>query len=296
MVVATGFFDGVHLGHRKVLSALVRAARERGTESLVLTLWPHPRMVLQKNAENLRLLNSPEEKRERILALGVDRVEVMEFTREFSRMTATEYLRDVVIGKYGGTAILLGYDNRMGADCMTADDMARIAVDLGLEVIRVDALMESGMTVSSTKIRDALAAGDVSLAARMLGYGYGLRGVVVSGNGFGRKIGFPTANMLPCEPLKAVPGNGVYFVEVEVLGRHLYGMTNIGLRPTVTHDTVSVIETHIFDFDERIYGLDIGISFICKMRDEVRFGSVEELKARLAKDKELCTERMQAIL
>lgn len=292
MVVATGFFDGVHLGHRVVLSRLVEAARERGTGSLVLTMWPHPRAVLQKDAAVFRLLSSQEEKRSMILSLGVDRVEVLEFTKEFAGMTAERYLREVVAGRYGGTAILLGYDNRMGSDGATSDDVARIAASIGLEVIRTEPLRESGVVVSSTKIRSAIAAGDVRSAARMLGYKYSLRGAVVSGNGLGRKMGFPTANMRLREPLKLIPGRGVYSVDVHVLGLRLRGMTNIGLRPTLTNDTVPVIETNIFDFDEQIYGLDIEISFRDKLRDEIRFGSVEELKAQLAKDKKVCLERM----
>lgn len=294
MVVATGFFDGVHLGHRRVIARLVRAAQERDTDSLVLTFWPHPRTVLQKDAADLRLLTSPDEKNAMLAALGVDWVEVVEFTREFSRMTAERYLREVVIGKYGGTAILLGYDNRLGSDGADTEEVARTAESLGLEVIRIDALQEADVTVSSTKIRAALASGDVSLASRMLGYDYSLRGAVVSGNGYGRKLGFPTANMRLYEPLKMIPGNGVYTVKVEVLGRQLYGMTNIGLRPTVTHDTVPVIETNIFDFDEQIYGLDINVSFLAKMRDEVKFGSVDELKVQLAKDRELCLKNVQS--
>lgn len=294
MVVATGFFDGVHLGHRRVIAGLVRAARERGTESLVLTFWPHPRTVLQKDAAGLRLLSSPEEKKAMLTALGVDRVEVLEFTKEFSRMTTERYLREIIIGKYGGTAVVLGYDNRLGSDGADTEEVARTAGSLGLEVIQIDALQEADVTVSSTKIRAALTSGDVSLASRMLGYDYSLRGAVVSGNGYGRKLGFPTANMRLYEPLKMIPGNGVYAVRVEVLGRQMYGMTNIGLRPTVTHDTVPVIETNIFDFDEQIYGLDINVSFLAKMRDEVKFGSVDELKVQLAKDRELCLKNVQS--
>lgn len=295
-VVATGFFDGVHLGHRMVLSRLVEAARERGTGSLVLTMWPHPRAVLQKDAAVFRLLSSQEEKRSMILSLGVDRVEVLEFSREFAKMTAEQYLRDVVVGRYGGTAILLGYDNRVGSDGATSDDVARIAASIGLEVIRTEPLSESGVVVSSTKIRSSLSVGDVSSAARMLGYKYSLRGVVVSGNGFGRKMGYPTANMRLREPLKMVPGRGAYDVDVQVLGRRLRGMTNIGLRPTLTNDTMPVIETNIFDFDEQIYGLDMEISFRGKLRDEIRFGSVEELKAQLAKDKKACLKKTNDIL
>ena len=167
--------------------------------------------------------------------------------------------------------------------------MARTAEDLGLEVIRTEMVpSEKGYAVSSTKIRERLEEGDVRGAADMLGYEYGLHGVVVSGNRIGRTIGFPTANMQLYEPLKLVPGNGVYFVKVDTLERSFYGMCNIGLRPTVSAGNSRTIETNIFDFDEDIYGLDLEITFIRKIRDEIRFASLEDLKAQLARDRETC--------
>ena len=289
MVVATGFFDGVHLGHRQVIRQLVEAAAVRGVESTVLTFWPHPRNVLQKEARDLRLLTTLQQKKEILLELGVDHVEVLPFTKDFSTMTVEEYLRDTVIGKYGGTAILLGYDNRIGCDAKDADHVARIAESMGLEVIRADMVMSgSGVAVSSTKIRGRLAEGDVAGAADMLGYRYSLLGVVVAGNRLGRTIGFPTANMQLYEPLKLIPANGVYFVKVKTLGRELFGMCNIGCRPTVSEGNARTIETNIFGFDEDIYGLDMEISFVKKIRDEVRFDSLEALQAQLTLDRDTC--------
>lgn len=289
MVVATGFFDGVHLGHRQVIRQLVEAAAVRGVESTVLTFWPHPRNVLQKEARDLRLLTTLQQKKEILLELGVDHVEVLPFTKDFSTMTVEEYLRDTVIGKYGGTAILLGYDNRIGCDAKDADHVARIAESMGLEVIRADMVMSgSGVAVSSTKIRGKLAEGDVAGAADMLGYRYSLLGVVVAGNRLGRTIGFPTANMQLYEPLKLIPANGVYFVKVKTLGRELFGMCNIGCRPTVSEGNARTIETNIFGFDEDIYGLDMEISFVKKIRDEVRFDSLEALQAQLTLDRDTC--------
>lgn len=289
MVVATGFFDGVHLGHRQVIRQLVEAAAVRGVESTVLTFWPHPRNVLQKEARDLRLLTTLQQKKEILLELGVDHVEVLPFTKDFSTMTVEEYLRDTVIGKYGGTAILLGYDNRIGCDAKDADHVARIAESMGLEVIRAEMVMSgSGVAVSSTKIRGKLAEGDVAGAADMLGYRYSLLGVVVAGNRLGRTIGFPTANMQLYEPLKLIPANGVYFVKVKTLGRELYGMCNIGCRPTVSEGNARTIETNIFGFDEDIYGLDMEISFVKKIRDEIRFDSLEALQAQLALDRDTC--------
>ena len=287
MVVATGFFDGVHLGHRLVIEQLVAAAAVRGDESMVVTFWPHPRNVLQQEARSLRLLTSLSEKKAMLESLGVNRVEIMPFTKDFSTMTTREYFERLA-ADYGAKAVLIGYDNRMGCDADGADQVAQTALDLGLEVIRTQMVpSEQGYAVSSTKIRERLEAGDVRAASAMLGYDYSLHGVVVAGNRLGRTIGFPTANMQMYEPLKLVPGNGVYFVKVETLGRELYGMCNVGCRPTVSSGNHRTIETHIFDFDEDIYGLDIKVTFMEKIRDEVKFESLDALRSQLEKDKEL---------
>ena len=307
--------------------------------------------VLQKDARELRLLNSLQEKRAILSALGVDRVEVVDFSREFRMLTAEQYLREWVIGRLGGTAVVLGYDNRMGSDGLQHDAIVPLAQSLGLKVIECDAVIPSGgvpprktscsagplpsddgplplmmprvaqfseedpsgtgdaaarnaeggtdfqtptprtlpdAAISSTKIRAALERGEVEEAEAMLGYRYGLHGVVVAGNRLGRTLGYPTANMLLYEPLKLVPANGVYLVEVETLGGHYYGMTNIGVRPTVSGAGARSIETHIFDFNELIYGLDLRLRFISKIRDERRFDSLDGLKAQLGADEALC--------
>ena len=288
MVVATGFFDGVHVGHRLVIEQLVKAAAARGDESMVITFWPHPRNVLQKEARSLRLLTTLAEKKRMLHQLGVDRVEVLSFTKTFSAMTTEYYLRHIM-EEYGVTTILLGYDNRMGSDAADSDQVARTAEMLGLEVIRTEMVpSQQGYAVSSTKIREKIEAGDVKRAAEMLGYDYSMHGVVVAGNKLGRTIGFPTANMQLYEPLKLVPGNGVYFVKVNVLDRELYGMCNIGYRPTVGAGNARTIETNIFDFDEDIYGLDIDITFVARIREERKFDSMEELKAQLELDRKEC--------
>ncbi|MBE6237254.1 MAG: riboflavin biosynthesis protein RibF [Bacteroidales bacterium] len=288
MVVATGFFDGVHVGHRLVIEQLVKAAAVRGDESMVVTFWPHPRNVLQKEARSLRLLTTLQEKKDILSGLGVDHVEVMQFTREFSDMTTEDYLR-MLMDRFGVKTVLIGYDNRMGSNADGADQVARTAESLGLEVIRTDMVTsELGYAVSSTKIRERLEAGDVQAASAMLGYDYTLHGVVIAGNRLGRTIGFPTANMQVYEPLKLVPGNGVYFVKVETLGRSLFGMCNIGCRPTVASGNARTIETNIFGFDEDIYGLDMNVTFIAKIRDEIRFDSLDALRRQLEIDRDLC--------
>ena len=294
MIATTGFFDGVHLGHRLVIERLVSLARERGDESLVVTFWPHPRAVLQDGARELRLLNSLEEKKELLRSLGVDRVEVLDFTRSFAALTAEQYLREILRDRFGVATLLMGYDNRLGSDRLTADMLLSKASALDIELIELEPFgqdVHPALThISSTRIRKSLEDGKVVEAAEMLGYGYSLRGVVVAGNRLGRTIGFPTANMKLYEPLKLVPGRGVYAVEAEVLGKKYRGMTNIGLRPTVG-GSFTTIETHILDFDEDIYGLPLRITFLRRLRDEVHFPSLEALKDQLEKDRDCCREQ-----
>lgn len=278
-VVATGFFDGVHLGHRKVIDFLVSSARKRGEEAIVVTFSQHPRAVLQQDARSLRLLCSPEEKTDLLRALGVSRVEVLDFDRRFAKIKALDYLRDEVRDALGGSAIVLGYDNRLGSDKLTPDRIKPVAAGLGLETLIVPAeTLDAGTVISSTKIRSLLSEGSLSEANAMLGREYSVRGVVVSGKQFGRTIGFPTANMQLSNPLKLVPGRGVYLTEVQTLGHRFYGMTNVG----------DIIETHIFDFDEYIYGLPIEVQFKKRLRDGKRFNSGAELKAQLTSDERLC--------
>ena len=324
MIATTGFFDGVHCGHRLVIDRLVSLAHARGDESLVVTFWPHPRAVLQDGARELRLLSTLEEKKSLLHGLGVDRVEVLDFTRRFASLTAGQYLRDILQARFGVTTLLMGYDNRLGSDRLTAADLGPIARELGMELIvagmrplgtdipepsspttppiasdgplplmwpRVATgsgmSVPKGLPVSSTRIRNALEIGDIAAANGMLGYGYALEGVVVAGNRLGRTIGFPTANMKLYEPLKLIPARGVYAVQVDVLGQTYRGMTNIGVRPTVG-GTVPTIETHILDFSEDIYGLPLRITFLRRIRNEVRFPSLDALKAQLENDREAC--------
>ena len=277
-VVATGFFDGVHLGHRQVIQTLVSSARQRGEEAIVVTFAQHPRAVLQQDARILRLLNSPQEKEALLRSLGVDRVETLPFDRAFARLTAADYIRDVLRDRLGATCLILGYDNRLGSDCLGPDAIRPLAESLGLEVDIVPASSASDIVVSSTKIRKALEEGRVEDAEAMLGYAYGLRGVVVSGKQLGRKLGFPTANLRLYDPMKLVPAKGVYLTEVEVLGAHYWGMTNVG----------DIIETNIFDFNEDIYGLDLSIRFRRHLRDMRSFDSLDALSAQLAADRAAC--------
>ena len=290
-VVTTGFFDGVHLGHRHVLETVVSSARERGEEAIVVTFWPHPRTVLQQDARDFRLLTSVEEKKALLKDLGIDRVEVIPFTKEFARLRADEYLR-FLRKSFGATMVVMGYDNRIGSDQLTADACAQLpefAHRIDFSVLSCAPLPDyaHGEAVSSTQIRKAIEEGDVERANKMLGYDYPLHGVVVSGNKLGRTIGFPTANMQLYEPLKLLPKDGVYAVEVEIQGqdRNYKGMCNIGVRPTVD-GKARTIETHILDFDEDIYGLPIRIKFKKRIRDEIKFESLDALRQQLALDRQ----------
>ena len=297
-VVTTGFFDGVHLGHRHVIETLVSSARERGEEAVVVTFWPHPRTVLQQDARDFRILNTLDEKKALLLGLGVDRVEVLPFTRSFAALTAAEYL-DLLRERFDATLIVMGYDNRIGRDRKKAIELDGVT---GLSSFVVPRSSFSGSTssfsgstssfsglsreshpISSTRIREALKDGDVSSANAMLGYQYTLTGAVVAGNRLGRTIGFPTANMQLYEPLKLVPGNGVYAVDVEVLGNAYMGMCNIGMRPTVG-GVGRTIETHILDFDQDIYGLPLTLRFRRRIRSEQKFASLDALRSQLVLD------------
>ena len=282
-VIATGFFDGVHLGHRRVIQTLVSSARERGEAAGVVTFAQHPRAVLQQDARGLRLLNAPQEREALLRSLGVDRVDALPFDRAFARMTAGRYIREVLQDRFGATALVLGYDNRLGSDRLTPDRIRPLALSLGLDVTLVPAeeIAFPGLpplTVSSTKIREALDRGEAGLARAMLGYAYSLRGVVVGGKQLGRTLNYPTANLRLYDPMKLIPARGVYLTEVEVLGRRCSGMTNVG----------DIIETHIFDFCEDIYGLDLRVTFLQRLRDGRCFGTLAELKSQLEADERAC--------
>lgn len=285
-VVATGFFDGVHLGHREVIKTLVSSARKKGEEALVVTFDAHPRTVLQQDAGKLRLLTTPQERERLLLSLGVDRVETIPFSKQFASMDAESYIRNVLMDKFKATSIILGYDNRLGSDMLGVKEIRNLCAELGLKMEEVAPyVMPDGTTVSSTRIRNSLSDGMVDYANDMLGYRYMLTGVVVSGKQIGRTIGFPTANTLPSAPLKLVPERGVYLTEVDVLGGHFYGMTNIG----------DVVETNIFDFDESIYGLELTLRFVSRIRDMRTMSGLDDLKSQLSADKSSALQMLNAL-
>lgn len=287
-IIATGFFDGVHQGHRLVIDTLLSEARARGEQSVVVTFWPHPRAVLHKDDSSLRLLMSRASREAMILSLGVDRLETIEFSPEFASLSALDYIRMLREG-YGCTALVLGYDTRFGSEQAGPQTIADLARGEGMDAVIVPPVNapDSDMPISSTLIRTALEEGDAQLAAELLGRPYEIDGVVVTGNRLGRTIGFPTANMAIDEPLLLIPCGGVYRSSVVVKGVAYDGMTNIGTRPTVGGSGTLTVETHIFDFDEMIYGERISVSFLERIRDERRFPSLDALRAQLRADAEL---------
>lgn len=286
-VAATGFFDGVHLGHREVLKTLVSSARERGEEALVITFSQHPRTVLQQDAGKLRFLTTPEEKRLLLESAGAGRVETIPFTQEFASLSARDYISELLVKRYGVSSLILGYDNRLGSDRLGAPQLRELCAGMGMDARIVPPYrLADGSTVSSTKIRGLIDSGKIEEANAMLGGRYMLSGVVVSGKQLGRTIGFPTANTVCSNPLKLVPGRGVYVTEVTVLGRRYYGMTNVG----------DVIETNIFDFDESIYGLELGLRFITRIRDMRAMNGLEELKKQLSLDRSAAREIISSLI
>ncbi len=288
VVGSTGFFDGVHKGHLSVINNVCSIAKEQGCKSVIFTFWPHPRAVLQQDAAKFRLLTSLEEKRALLHSYGIDKVVVLPFDKEFASQTTKEFFTKYLVGKYGVTTLVVGYDHRVGCDLsQTQEEMLKIAHEAGINTVRVDEVLggESGVIISSTKIRECLLKGNIEQANSLLGYRYGLEGVVVEGMRIGRTLGFPTANIRLYEPLKLVPADGVYAVWVDYHNKVYKGITNIGTRPTIAQGNERSIETHLLDFDEDIYGLSIKIEFVCKMRDEQRFDSRDDLKAQLQIDR-----------
>lgn len=285
VIAATGFFDGVHLGHRAIMEKLSSIAKKEGKRSAVITFWPHPRNVLQQDAFALRLLTTLDEKRELIFSMGIDDFIVVPFSKDFSRLTTEEFMSQYLIQKYNVSSLVIGHDHKLGRNVnQTRDDIVRISNSMGIEPITVDEIVVGEQIVSSTKIRNFISNGEIDEASTLLGYQYSLSGVVVLGNQLGRTWGYPTANMQLYEPLKLIPGNGVYCVDVEVLGEKYKGICNIGNRPTIGEGNARTIETHILDFDEDIYGLDMKIIFTKRIRGEKRFDSTDQLRNQIAND------------
>jgi riboflavin kinase/FMN adenylyltransferase len=286
-VVTIGTFDGVHLGHREVIAELLRISRMTGGESVVFTFSPHPRMVVTPNDDSIRLLTTLEEKAVLLEELGLDHLVIYPFTREFAALSYADFVRDILVGQMQLCKLVTGYDHKFGHDRQgDFNSLQLLGREFGFEVEQLSPLLVENVAVSSTKIRQALEAGDIRRANHFLGSSYLLRGKVIEGKRLGRQIGFPTANILPDDRHKLVPTDGVYAVFVKIAGVQYRGMLNVGTRPTVNSNVDHrSIEVHIFDFDLDIYHCDISISFVERIRDEQRFESIGQLKDQLIKDK-----------
>lgn len=273
-VAATGFFDGVHLGHLKVVSTLLDLSSERGEQGRIITFWPHPRTLFQQDARDFRLLSSKVERDLLLRQAGVGDIVLMEFDRSLASKTAGEYLE--ILKSQGVDAIVLGYDNRFGSDGLSTMEIAELAGKMGIRSVVCTPYEVLGAPVSSTRIRHCLEEGRVEDACAMLGRAYSVSGVVVGGFRKGRTIGFPTANIKLREPLKCIPKTGVYFGFASVCGEQVPAMINV--------DGKQTIEAHLIDFSKDIYGMDITVDFRQKLRDEMAFESLQQLKGQLEKD------------
>ena len=282
-VVTIGTFDGVHLGHQKIIAQITTAAQEKDCDSLVLTFFPHPRMVLQEGTE-MKQLNTIDEKTALLEQLGVDHLVIHPFDKVFSRMTAEEFVKEVLVDTFRLKKIIIGYDHRFGRN-RTADinDLIAFGDTYGFEVAQISAEELNDVSISSTKIRTALNEGNIELANNYLGYPYSISGKVVKGQQLGRTIGYPTANILVKEDYKLIPQNGVYVVQSVLNGKTVFGMMNIGNRPTV-NGTSQTIEVHFLDFDQDLYDQTIPVSILKRLRNEQKFPSLEALKTQLLSD------------
>ena len=283
--ITIGTFDGVHIGHRKILKRLIKNSKDLGLKSMVLTFFPHPRMVLQKDAD-LKLLNTIDEKIKILEELGLDYLIIHPFTKEFSRFSATEFVRDILVNSLRTKKIIIGYDHRFGRNRdANINDLIAFGSALDFEVEEIPAQEIDDVSVSSTKIRKALEEGNIVTANKYLGYPYMLTGLVKKGKGLGRQLNFPTANLMIKESYKLIPKNGVYVVQSIIGNSTVNGMMNIGYNPTVSGKEKS-IEIHFFDFDEDLYDQKLQIDILGRIRDEHKFESVEALKNQLLNDKQ----------
>ena len=285
-VVTIGTFDGVHYGHQKIVKRLCELAKATGGESVILTFFPHPRLILDPENQDLKMINTVAQKAETLANLGVDHLIITPFTRDFSNLSAQEYIESVLVNTLGTKFIIVGYDHRFGKDRKGGmPELEEYAKLYGYQIEVIQEQDINDVAVSSTKIRQALLKGDVALAAKYLGYHFSIEGRVIKGDKIGRTIGFPTANIFVEETYKLIPSDGIYAVTVTMAGETYKGMAYIGQRPTINGMTRN-IEVNIFDFNKEIYGQIIKMTFLEFLRKDVKFTGLDALKDQLQKDKE----------
>lgn len=286
-VVTVGTFDGVHAGHRAIMDTVVRKAKQRKARSVIVTFDPHPREIINPGDAGIKLLTTLKERREILEELGIDTMVVIPFDRDFSLLSSEEFVRDVIYKKIGVSEFVIGYDHQFGKDREgTIETIEEQGKKLGFDAYVVSKREVGAKTVSSTAIRNAISVeGEVKQAAEFLQRPYRLNGMVIHGDKRGKKIGFPTANIKPEDARKIIPKDGVYAVNVRSEGNWYGGMMNIGTRPTF-EGKERTLEVHLFDFQEDIYGKEIQVRFIKRIRDEQKFSGIDEIKAQLEKDRE----------
>jgi riboflavin kinase/FMN adenylyltransferase len=285
-VLTIGTFDGVHLGHRTILNEVVRHTKEVKGESIVITFEPHPRKLLFPD-QPIKLITPLQQKLDLIIKAGIHHVVVAPFTKEFSQLSAEQYIRDFLVKKFQPHSIVIGYDHHFGHDRKGDINLLKEqAAEYGYKVFEIPAQLIDEAAVSSTKIRKALAEGRIGDAGHMLGRNYTINGTVIEGNKLGRTIGYPTANIRHSEPEQILPAIGIYAVYAKWQDKSFKGMLSIGHNPTVTDDKSIKTEVNIFDFDKEIYGDMLEIAFIARLRDEQKFDSLDALTEQLHKDKE----------
>jgi riboflavin kinase/FMN adenylyltransferase len=293
-VLTMGMFDGVHKGHLALLSLLVKKAKETGGESVVLTFWPHPRVVLGQDPQKLQLLTTLDEKTRLLSEAGIDHIIVLPFTREFANLTAPEFIKKYLVDKIGVNHLLVGYNHRFGHGGITQSELKQLAEQHQFEIDSFGPVTIAGVKPSSTAIRQYIVDGDVREASRLLGRFYSLKGQITGGKRIGRQLGFPTANIQMDDPLKLIPHDGVYACQVHLLGKSYGGMLNVGGRPTIEGENGErSLEVHIFDFHKDVYTEEITVEFIKRTRPEIKFPNLQALKERLRNDEAEVREVLQ---
>ena len=284
-VLTLGTFDGVHIGHNAILDKICKASEKENLESVILTFFPHPRLIVSNNYD-IKLLNTMNEKAGLLEKVGIQNFIVHPFDKTFSELSPREFVTQVLVEKLNIQKIIIGHDHKFGKDrAADFNDLINFGKEFGFEVEEISAQQINEVSVSSTKIRNSLLEGNISLANKYLGYSYLLTGNVVKGNQLGRTIGFPTANIEIPEDYKLIPKNGVYFVTVNVNEEKVFGMMNIGVKPTLGENKLS-IEVHLLNFDKDIYNQKIQVQLLERLRDEQKFESFEALKSQLELDKQ----------
>ena len=291
--VTIGTFDGVHLGHRTILERLVKTATDENLDSILLTFFPHPRMVLQKDVQ-LKLINTIDERKELMKKTGLDQLVIHPFTKEFSRLTALQFVRDILVNCLNVKKIIIGYDHRFGRNRnATIEDLKEFGITYDFEVIEITAQELDEVAISSSKIRRALENGHIKTANSYLGYLFMLNGTIVKGKGIGKTLDFPTANLQVEENYKIIPKNGVYVVQSNISGERVFGITNIGTNPTFG-GSVKTIETYFLDFNEILYDKFLKLEFLKRIRDEVNFETSDNLKEAIKKDESFAREYLKS--